>query len=324
MPIRKEERECAEILQVWLEQLGLRTTWQPVDQDPPDLSFIITPEHTAEECWGVEVTGLFQYADWDGKESNRNNIEAPIERLCERLKSQLPPSTTTGYVIFGSGPHEADLPKIESRALEHIRSGRTDQEFLDFPESFATFEHILKKNPGDPRLSASVEKMAKEHSRFSIAAITKPIQVVWGAMLDGSARIPGTDKMLADINATLEYALERILKKKLPRLKKLTGYRRKLLVVWNSYYFADATRVKEILDSYSLSDQEVDSIFFVDDSSTLHLVADPAGLFGPHRRYTHDHVAALAYQLWERRARPIGSPEVDWFEAERQLGNLKT
>ena len=30
-------------------------------------------------------------------------------------------------------------------------------------------------------------------------------------------------------------------------------------------------------------------------------------------------VAVLAYELWERRGRPFGSPEVDWHEAERQL-----
>ena len=27
----------------------------------------------------------------------------------------------------------------------------------------------------------------------------------------------------------------------------------------------------------------------------------------------------LAYENWERRGRPIGSPEVDWFAAEKEL-----
>ncbi len=31
----------------------------------------------------------------------------------------------------------------------------------------------------------------------------------------------------------------------------------------------------------------------------------------------HEFVAKLAYQLWEERGRPFGSPEVDWFAAER-------
>lgn len=33
----------------------------------------------------------------------------------------------------------------------------------------------------------------------------------------------------------------------------------------------------------------------------------------------HEITAILAYRLWERRGRPLGSPEVDWFEAKNQL-----
>lgn len=33
----------------------------------------------------------------------------------------------------------------------------------------------------------------------------------------------------------------------------------------------------------------------------------------------HDFVAKLAYRLWEERGRPFGSPEVDWFAAERAV-----
>ena len=33
----------------------------------------------------------------------------------------------------------------------------------------------------------------------------------------------------------------------------------------------------------------------------------------------HEYVAKLAYQLWEARGRPFGSPEVDWFAAERAV-----
>ena len=30
-------------------------------------------------------------------------------------------------------------------------------------------------------------------------------------------------------------------------------------------------------------------------------------------------IAALAYQLWQARGCPEGSPEVDWLEAEKQI-----
>jgi Protein of unknown function (DUF2934) len=33
----------------------------------------------------------------------------------------------------------------------------------------------------------------------------------------------------------------------------------------------------------------------------------------------HEFVAKLAYQLWEIRGHPFGSPEVDWFAAERAV-----
>jgi hypothetical protein len=33
----------------------------------------------------------------------------------------------------------------------------------------------------------------------------------------------------------------------------------------------------------------------------------------------HEFVARLAYQHWEGRGMPLGSPEVDWFAAERAL-----
>ena len=34
---------------------------------------------------------------------------------------------------------------------------------------------------------------------------------------------------------------------------------------------------------------------------------------------TREEIAALAYSLWEARGRPEGSPEEDWFNAERAL-----
>ena len=33
----------------------------------------------------------------------------------------------------------------------------------------------------------------------------------------------------------------------------------------------------------------------------------------------HEFVAKVAYKLWEERGHPFGSPEVDWFAAERAV-----
>jgi hypothetical protein len=39
---------------------------------------------------------------------------------------------------------------------------------------------------------------------------------------------------------------------------------------------------------------------------------------------THEDVARLAYQFWEERGAPIGSPEVDWARAERELSGKRS
>jgi hypothetical protein len=39
----------------------------------------------------------------------------------------------------------------------------------------------------------------------------------------------------------------------------------------------------------------------------------------PTHNPDHDTIAEIAYCLWILRARPIGSPEVDWYRAEQEL-----
>jgi len=39
---------------------------------------------------------------------------------------------------------------------------------------------------------------------------------------------------------------------------------------------------------------------------------------------THDQVQLLAFQLWQERGEPFGTPEVDWIQAEQQLTSDET
>jgi hypothetical protein len=74
---------------------------------------------------------------------------------------------------------------------------------------------------------------------------------------------PDGQAMIADVMRTLEYALGRILDAKLPRLKPITGYRRKLILIWTDYFFADAERVTEVLSERKLTTADVDSILLI-------------------------------------------------------------
>src|SRR5260370_39733105 len=94
--------------------------------------------------------------------------------------------------------------------------------------------------------------------------------VVWGARRQGSARTPGTDSMVADVGAPLEYAVGRILEAKLARLRTVKGYQRNLLLIWSGYFFADSARVGEILAGFNLTVQDVDAILLINDASNVH------------------------------------------------------
>jgi len=37
----------------------------------------------------------------------------------------------------------------------------------------------------------------------------------------------------------------------------------------------------------------------------------------------HEATARLAYDFWVERGRPFGSPEVDWFAAEKAMDSLR-
>jgi hypothetical protein len=39
-------------------------------------------------------------------------------------------------------------------------------------------------------------------------------------------------------------------------------------------------------------------------------------------RNAHILTERIAYEVWERRGHPLGSPEADWFAAERRLASM--
>jgi hypothetical protein len=52
-------------------------------------------------------------------------------------------------------------------------------------------------------------------------------------------------------------------------------------------------------------------------TSEINIPFPDTTIFPPSLEY--EQVNRLAHQLWQERGRPEGSPDVDWYEAERQL-----
>jgi hypothetical protein len=53
-------------------------------------------------------------------------------------------------------------------------------------------------------------------------------------------------------------------------------------------------------------------------ASAVEAASDEAAIQGA---VDHDAIAALAYEYWLQRGCPIGSPEEDWFRAEKEIRN---
>jgi DUF2934 family protein len=59
---------------------------------------------------------------------------------------------------------------------------------------------------------------------------------------------------------------------------------------------------------------------FVDKTAAGKTTLLAADQFSP----TGDAIAVLAYRYWTERERPSGSPEEDWFRAEREIKHHRT
>ncbi len=59
---------------------------------------------------------------------------------------------------------------------------------------------------------------------------------------------------------------------------------------------------------------------FVDNAATVKPTMIEADQFSP----TGHAIAVVAYTFWTERNRPIGSPEEDWFRAEREIKHKRT
>jgi len=285
MEIRPEEKRCAEKLVKWLEALGFQSSWGEVEGERPDFTVTVQRSLEVPEKWGVEVTGLFQYVEWNGDIINIRNIQAPLEGLCKRLTKyaqELQNGLT--YSLFVRGPYRAKLSDLEERARDYIKGGVTNQRILDDVETRRLFGDGLNDPPDLPGIDGMIANMIEAHAQVFISGQPGMPEVTLTNMLEGVARVPGTDTMAADIMASLTYGVQRLLDEKLPIMKKVTEYDRKMILVWSDYFFAKLDRVSEIISRAALTNEDIDSIVLIEPTGVIGCVSDPAGMFRETQR----------------------------------------
>lgn len=240
--VKPSEEFAAKALSSFLKEIGLEVKWEE-GEDPPDCVFLV-----GKERWAVEETQLHQYIQLRGDAVSRLAVDRPLEAMCERIAGTKP-RANTDYVVSVFGPVNECLVDIEKAAVEYIRSGETEPRDLD------------------------------DNGRARIIGLTRPAKVTWMVGIDASVRAGDGKSLGADIRANVQFAVDRIMEAKLPRLRALGGYDKKILIISNGYLFADAECVAVALRNHNLSDGRIDSVLLIGSDGVVHWPADPGCVF---------------------------------------------
>lgn len=227
--MRPEERRAAKRLKAFLEA-GEHTVSYEQGPDPPDIVF-----HVDGVAWGVEYTQLFQYVDGGTGELPRPSIDAPAFYLEKRLRQRTEGQRKSGWILTLLGP----INLKQRRAIEQA----AEQAILNDDPSYFDGIHIdevgLKRVQDD--------------------ACT--IHVISG--LSASSRIPGSNRLTADIQGQIDYAIGRILDEKVSILKALSDYDKRVLLIERRYPFGNPSNVAQSIRSYAHPSIGVNLIFLI-------------------------------------------------------------
>jgi hypothetical protein len=278
LALREEERRSAEALKTYLQEfLGYTANWSPVAADPPDLDFSVVRPANSPERWAVEVTGLFQYAEWEGAEVTRLAFEPKLHTMIERLSSNHQAEMKLSYGLWVDGPLPIKLLNdLPNRILKYIRSGQMAEVSLDHAEAVEAVCGQMDADPNDPFVGIVLQQVTPQYERIRITAQTGKPGIYVASMIPAVAKIPNSDKMIGDIQESVMYSMNRILDAKLPKLARITDFDRRILLVWSGFVLAEAFEVVKALALRHLATTDVDAVFFVDFGwKGVTLVANP-------------------------------------------------
>ena len=245
--MRNDEIIAVKSFTEFLKNCGIPSSWEE-GSNPPDAVFKVSSER-----WAVEVTGLHRYVKWRGSIASETTIYAGLGPIIKELNDKIsfPPNKLYLLTIMGTFPFRPLKRQIISRIKSYINSGQTDSEPLEQSESI---------------LIRAVELEGQSGIELEIVGL-------------GVNAMNADGKQASQVYPVVNFSIDQILGEKLPRLKTLLDYDRRILLIVREYFGAEAFIVKEILAQKELSQDSVDSVFLVSSENEIECVADSGLLF---------------------------------------------
>ncbi|MCX6543514.1 MAG: hypothetical protein NTV05_03770 [Acidobacteria bacterium] len=244
MVLKGNEQFAAKAVSDYLRDVSPPGNWE-AGPNPPDLVFHVG----AGEVWAGEVTGLYQHFSYRGQApQSREAMDNPIIKMCDRVRARTAGTLTRSYVLRAFPPTSVPLKRLEREVMDHIASGIEGYWSLD-PKGMFT----LETTPGEPYRFSSVHGLRPE-------------------VMTADGRAVG-----ADIESNVEFAIDKALADKCPRMASITGYSRKLLLLVGEYRLASADTVSRVLARKGL--KPFDAVLYVEWGISVSVVADESGLF---------------------------------------------
>jgi hypothetical protein len=249
MTLRPDEERCARALERWLLERGRPCLWTP-GADPPDLDFTVETRR-----WAVEVSGLHKYFPEHAAEASRPSASAAIQELARKLDREVNAPPGVLYVLWVQGPLSGEeIRSLERSAAAYLRSGRTDRQMFD--------------------------SMGRTGMWVLPVKSWGPTRVVASHVLDPLLRSGTRDANIADNNVRLQFALNRMLDRKIPTLAGLHDWDCRVLMIHSGEYFATPEAVGDALKSMVGVGDHIDGIFLKDMQGNVHVVFETGLLLG--------------------------------------------
>lgn len=217
--MRPPECRAAKRLKTFLEAKRHIASYEP-GPDPPDIVFYVDGV-----TWAVEHTQLHQYADSGNSELSRATIDARALDLQKRLRRGNKGQSKAGWILFLFGLlNPKQLHAIERAAEQAILND-------------------------DPSYFEGVQTDEAKLIRVQDNACTIRVLSGWSAY----SRIPESNRLTAHIQGQIDHAIGRILNEKVPILKALSDYHKRILLIESQYPFANPTNVAHGIQSFAPS-----------------------------------------------------------------------